>query len=246
MAEEEKREPRVVSRRQFLVGASAAMAGGALASVVVAPPTVEANGSAASAVHTLSESAAMAPATLERQLAPTTAASAAYLVVDPLKCSGCTSCMLACSMVHDKKASLSASRIQISQTPLTAFPLDVDVHQCRQCTDPLCVQNCPTGACQVDVANGNVRTIDQSKCIGCQTCLTSCPQVPHRTVWNAETNKSVKCDLCADAPYLGQQGGPGGKQACVMACPMGALSVVTETPNQRDLEGYVVNLRKNA
>jgi protein NrfC len=89
-----------------------------------------------------------------------------------------------------------------------------------------------------------VRVIDQQKCVGCQTCLRLCPHPAHRTVWNAETKKATKCDLCSDAPYLGQEGGPGGKQACVMACPMGALAVVTQVPNQTDDTGYRVNLRK--
>jgi protein NrfC len=109
--------------------------------------------------------------------------------------------------------------------------------------DPLCVTNCPVGAASVDSANGNVRVIDQTKCIGCQTCLRMCPHPAHRTIWDADINKSSKCDLCADAKYLGDKGGPDGKQACVMSCPMGALAVVTAVPNQTDDSGYVVNLR---
>jgi len=37
--------------------------------------------------------------------------------------------------------------------------------------------------------------------------------------------KSRKCDLCADAPYHWDDagGGPEGKQACVVVCPMGAI-----------------------
>lgn len=237
MAEDEKREPRLVSRRQFLFGASAVVVGSAVIGGF-RPVTAFASGSSTSAV--------LMPAQdlLAQGVSFSVAPSVAYLVVDPLKCAGCMSCMMACSSAHEKKASLSASRIQIVQTPLTAYPLDLDVYQCRQCTEPLCVDNCPTGACHLDAANGNVRVIDQQKCVGCQTCLRLCPHPAHRTVWNAETKKATKCDLCVDAPYLGQQGGPSGKQACVMACPMGALAMVTQVPNQTDDTGYRVNLRK--
>lgn len=236
--EEEKKEPRLVSRRQFLFGASAFIA--ATAVVGFKPVTALASESASSTI----------PMPVQSLLAEgvrfSVAPSMAYLVVDPEKCAGCMSCMLACSMVHEKKASISTSRIQIVQTPLVAFPADLDIYQCRQCTEPLCVDNCPTGACHLDAANGNVRVIDQDKCIGCQTCLNLCPHPAHRAVWNAETKKATKCDLCIDAPYLGQKGGLDGKQACVLACPMGALAVVTEVPSQKDDTGYRVNMRKDA
>src|SRR5690606_631459 len=113
---------------------------------------------------------------------------------------------------------------------------------CRQCAAPLCVQNCPTGACHVDAANGNVRRIDEKKCVGCKRCLDSCPQRPHRTVWHPAKKKSTKCDLCLDAPYWSLQGGPNGRPACVEICPAKALKLVSEAPPQKDVSGYDVNL----
>ena len=242
LSEEEKMEPRRISRRGFLSGAGLVV-GGAVSGVVGSGLFVPVKKAVAQPLDAPAEPVVQEPAIVEKQVPFSAAPSAAYLVVDPKKCAGCTSCMLACSMVHDKKASLSASRIQIVQTALAPFPFDLDMYQCRQCTHPICVENCPTGACHVDAANGNVRMIDQSKCIGCQTCLRMCPHPPHRSIWNGEVGRATKCDLCADAPYLGEKGGPDGTQACVKACPMGALSVVTSVPNQTDDAGYVVNLR---
>lgn len=239
MVEDERRERRLVSRRRFLFGASAVVVGTAVFGGYK-PVAALASGSTTNTIRMPVQDL------LAEGVRFSVAPSIAYLVVDPEKCAGCTSCMLACSMAHEKKASLSTSRIQIVQTPLAAFPSDLDIYQCRQCTEPLCVDNCPTGACHLDAANGNLRVIDQDKCIGCQTCLHLCPHPAHRTVWNAETKKATKCDLCSDAPYLGQPGGPGGKQACVLACPMGALAVVTDVPSQRDDTGYRVNMRKDA
>ena len=89
-----------------------------------------------------------------------------YILVDDMKCSGCMLCMLACSLVHEGKTSLSLSRIQIIVNPLERFPLDI-VHKwnrekntamkCDFCADtpywdgdePACVTVCPTRAIAV-------------------------------------------------------------------------------------------------
>jgi protein NrfC len=215
-----------VLRRDFLAGSGAAIAAGALG--VCAPESVAA---------VLTETAA--PTTK-----PSYAASTGYLVHDSRLCLGCQSCMFACSMTHEGEANPSLSRIQIIRDApsFTKYPCDIVMSVCRQCISPLCVQNCPTGACHVDEANGNIRMIDQTKCIGCRRCINSCPQRPHRTIWNPVKRKSTKCDLCADAAYWSQPGGPDGHQACVETCPVKALKLVTEAPPQLDIAGYDVNL----
>lgn len=173
--------------------------------------------------------------------------SKGYLVYDSKKCAGCTTCMLSCSLVHYGVQSLSLSRIQIMQDSFGKFPNDVQMAPCRQCKAPVCVQSCPVGAAYVDTANGNVRRIDQKKCIGCKTCIKMCPQQPHRTVWAVidGKGKSSKCDLCIDTPHWNEKGGPGGKQACVESCPMQAIKFVAVMPNQEETDGYDVNLRND-
>ena len=232
MAEGHTKQSRRMSRRRFL-GAAGVVAGGAAAATGSALPFL-APGTVVLAQIPLSETPAGC-----RDLA----ASEGYLVVDSKKCAGCTTCMLACSMVHEGKASLSLSRIQIVQTAFLPYPHDLDVRQCRQCVDPLCVRECPTGAMHVDTANGNVRRINAKECIGCQNCLQACPHAPHRTVYNYDPDHSGKCDLCVDTPYWAHEGGPAGTQACVLACSIGALKVITDIPDQTDTAGYEVNLR---
>jgi protein NrfC len=210
-------------RRDFLAGGGAAVAAGALS--VCVPESANA------LVQAKPESKAYA-------------ASTGYLVYDSRLCLGCQSCMYACSMTHEGEGNLSLSRIQIIRDApsFTKYPYDIVMATCRQCVSPLCVQNCPTGACHIDAANGNIRMIDQAKCIGCRRCIQSCPQRPHRTVWNPAKKKSSKCDLCAAAQYWSKKGGPGGNQACVEICLAKALKLVREAPSQSDVSGYDVNL----
>jgi protein NrfC len=225
MSESEKAEvkKKKLLRREFLVGSGAALAAGAL--------TASVHGSAvASATKSIRK--------------VSYAASTGYVVYDSRLCWGCQSCMFACSMSHQGEANPALSRIQIIRDApsFTKYPLDINMAVCRQCVSPLCVQNWPTGAAHVDTEHGNVRVIDQQKCIGCRKCIQSCPQRPHRTVWNPFKNKSSKCDLCIDAPYWSKKGGPDGEQACVTICPAKALKLVHEAPSQEDVAGYDVNL----
>jgi protein NrfC len=208
------------SRRDFVKGSGTAIAGGALTTV----------------------SGAASLASAEKKKNEAFPLSTAYLVYDSKRCAMCYGCMTACSLVHEGATSLSLSRIQMHRAVLVKYPFDAQIHVCRQCPEPLCVKNCPTGAAHVSAPNGNLRMIDSQKCIGCQTCIKSCPQIPHRTIWNPETNKSMKCDLCTDTPHYNKKGGIGGTQACVEACPVGALTVVAELPSQTDISGYDVNL----
>lgn len=207
-----------MDRRQFLVSSGTALAAGVLAAGL--PET--------------SEAAA-------QKIYPT---STGYLVYDSRLCLGCQSCMFACSLTHEGVANPSLSRIQIIRDApsFTRYPYDVVISVCRQCVTPLCVEACPTGACHIDEANGNIRRIDQSRCIGCKRCIQACPQRPHRTIWNSLKKKSAKCDLCEGAPYWNEKGGPEGKQACVETCPVKALKLVAKAPPQRDIDGYDVNL----
>lgn len=168
-------------------------------------------------------------------------ASQGYLLVDKTECAGCTSCMAACSLVHEGSVNLSLSRIQILRNPLIGFPNDITTQQCHQCVYPACVEACPTGAMHVDAANGNVRTVDEGKCIGCERCVNACPFTPSRAIWNGADKHAQKCDLCADTPFWNEKGGVGGKQACAAVCPAGAIKFTREIPSQNG-KGYDIDM----
>ena len=173
-----------------------------------------------------------------------------YLLVDREKCQGCASCMLACSLVHEGVESLSLARIQIMQNSFEFFPDDLAIEQCRQCVDPPCVKECPTGALEANAKYGNVRMVNKEKCIGCGACYDACPYTPSRAFVASDKEyegelKSRKCDLCANTPFHWDEagGGPDGKQACVEVCPVGAIKFTKKIPKQEGDDGYKVNLR---
>lgn len=215
MAGDTKNEKKKYSRRAFVISSGTLVAGGAL--TASAPGTLAAEAKPGKSEYPVSQG---------------------YLVYDSRQCSGCQSCMLTCSLVHEGEASTSRSRIQIARNVFHPYPQDIQIFVCRQCPEPMCVKNCPTGACHVSAAHGNVRMIDAAACIGCKTCIQVCPYIPHRTIFNVATKKSAKCDLCANAPFFSKKGGPSGDQACVTSCPAGALKLVTSLPSQMDNRGY--------
>lgn len=169
--------------------------------------------------------------------------SEGYILVDTKKCQGCMTCMLACSLVHEGEENLSLSRIQVIQDPFERFPVDITLEQCRQCISPSCVKACPTGALHAEPKKGNVRMVEVEKCIGCKACVEACPYKPSRAMWNYKKNHAQICDLCSNTPFWNEEGGPGGKQACVSVCPLGAIGFTSAMPVQEGDSGYKVNLR---
>ena len=102
--------------------------------------------------------------------------SQGYLLIDTKKCSGCMSCMMACTLAHEGRVDLTHARIQIKKHVFGTYPDDdIEQYVCKQCADAPCVAACPTEALVVDPETG-VRAIDEQKCIGCKLCYSKCPQ----------------------------------------------------------------------
>lgn len=172
--------------------------------------------------------------------------SEGFLLVDLKKCQGCCTCMMACALAHSGVASYTKARIQIQQDSFRNWPDDIFMATCRQCQDSPCVEACPVTPVKANRQRpefGNVRMIDQNLCIGCQSCVNSCPYQPGRAQWDFAIRKSQKCDLCVDTPHLGSKGGPGGTQTCVKVCPVDAISFTRIMPDQNKEESYYTNLR---
>jgi CRP-like cAMP-binding protein/Fe-S-cluster-containing hydrogenase component 2 len=133
------------------------------------------------------------------------------LLVDLTTCTRCDDCVQACADTHGGRPVFirEGKRYRNWLVPTA----------CYQCTDPVCLVDCPTGAIRRAVSTLEV-TIDEATCIGCTNCATRCPW---GNIVMVETGSvradgkpdevAVKCDLCR-----GRAEGP----ACVSACPHGS------------------------
>ncbi len=233
------------TRREFLKGAGAVVAGGVVVGVV---------GSQLSCEEVPGTVNWWTPGSAPLTLAPL---AEGYLVHDTRKCASCLNCMMACATVHEGVSNLSLSRRQVFANIYESWPNDINIMDCRQCVYPACIEACPSGAFHANPDNGNVRTIDEGTCADyqasiapdvCRLCIEACPYVPSIAVWKPVDGQGIEgvamvCDLCYDAPYWSEEGGVDGKQACVEVCPMKAIRMVKEVPSQMDEEGYNVDLR---
>ncbi|MFW6054996.1 MAG: NADH-dependent phenylglyoxylate dehydrogenase subunit beta [Thermodesulfobacteriota bacterium] len=123
------------------------------------------------------------------------------------RCNGCNECVTACSLQKTGRVDPVHSRIQVAREG-TEGPFGLAL--CRQCADPACVTDCPSGALSQDQETGWT-TWDESKCIYCLICTMSCIYAGIRN--NSETGQVMKCDMCGGAP------------ACVKACEAEALKL---------------------
>ena len=126
------------------------------------------------------------------------------------RCDGCSECMRACAQVKSGTTDVAHSRIRILPD---AADGPYQLALCRQCADPICVMNCPSGAL-VKNSDSGVIDWDEGKCIDCLLCTAGCAYAG--VTYEATIGHVTKCDLC------------GGDPACAKACAPGALQYRTE------------------
>jgi len=188
-----------VSRREFLKNASLVVGGAAVAGLAGCSPKATALTQEPNEV--IKEVVKEVPKELQKSIG--------HIVHNPDICAGCRTCLVVCSIKNEGVSSLELSRLQLTCDELGGWI--TEMYMCKQCDGPECVLHCPTGALHIDTETG-ARVVDKDVCIGCKTCLSSCPCTPPRVRFNAKTSKSFKCDLC------------GGDPQCVKFCPTGALT----------------------
>jgi len=104
---------------------------------------------------------------------------------------------------------------------------------CNHCTNPACVQVCPTGATYK--TEDGVVLIDHTYCIGCQYCVQACPYGAR--FFNDEKNVSDKCTWCYHRITKGLQ------PACVEVCPVGARIFGDRNDEQSVISQFIQNNR---
>lgn len=133
------------------------------------------------------------------------------LLIDHDSCSGCQSCVLACSLTKTGIFSPTRSRVAIKKWEDQCLSIPV---LCDHCNSPPCAPVCPTSAISKDPETGIVE-INQELCTGCRACAIACPYGPE-TVHFVD-NKAVLCDLCDGNPQ------------CARICQQMAISYMPTT-----------------
>jgi len=133
------------------------------------------------------------------------------LLMDLSTCTRCDDCVRGCAEAHEGEPKFvrEGSKYRHWLIPTA----------CYQCSDPVCMIDCPTGAISRDAGSLEV-TINPATCIGCTNCADRCPWDNIVMVETGEVEGdgrpkeiATKCDLCLDRPD-----GP----ACVQQCPHGS------------------------
>ena len=149
-------------------------------------------------------------------------------LIDLTTCTRCDECVRGCADAHggQPKFIREGERYRNFLIPTA----------CYQCTDPVCMMDCPTGAITRGVGTLEV-TINEPTCIGCGNCATRCPwgnitmrETEEKRPDGKPVELAAKCDLC-----MGRPEGP----ACVQMCPHGSASRISF----KDLEKVTSTLR---
>ena len=127
-------------------------------------------------------------------------------------CLGCHLCEYYCAFANSGKSSMIKAlkdrhivpRIRIEEHGNISFAVS-----CRHCTDPLCVKSCISGA--LSIVDGAV-FIDSEKCVGCCSCIMSCP---YGALSHSADGVIQKCELCQKNEF--------GVPLCVQGCPNKAI-----------------------
>lgn len=136
------------------------------------------------------------------------------MAVDVKRCVGCNACVLACKA--ENKVPENGYRDWIVTETKGVFPhltQEIRSERCNHCSNPPCVDCCPTGASHV--ADGGIVLVDHNMCTGCKACMASCPY-DARYIHN--DGYADKCTFCMHRVEKGQL------PACVSICPTRALT----------------------
>ncbi|HKC24848.1 MAG TPA: cyclic nucleotide-binding domain-containing protein, partial [Thermoanaerobaculia bacterium] len=132
------------------------------------------------------------------------------LLIDLETCTRCDDCVRACAETHGGTPRFVREGLKYRNWLVPT--------SCYECTDPVCMIGCPTGAITRPIGASEV-VIDPMTCIGCGNCVRRCPwdniiEVPFsHPVLKKEIKLATKCDQC-----IGREEGP----ACVQMCPHGS------------------------
>ena len=135
-------------------------------------------------------------------------------VIDQNRCIGCHACTVACKEEHD--VPIGVFRTWVKYVEKGAFP-DTSRHfgvlRCNHCDAAPCIEICPTKA--LFRRDDGIVDFDNSRCIGCKSCMQACPY--DALYIDPNSNTAAKCNFCAHR--VEEDLNP----ACVIVCPTQAI-----------------------
>lgn len=137
------------------------------------------------------------------------------MVIDTLKCVGCSDCVVACQT--ENNVPLGYCRDWVVETVSGSYPslfLELRSERCNQCENPPCVRCCPTAASYQ--RDDSIVLVDKDLCIGCGACIVSCP---YDARYQHPDGFVDKCTFCSHRLDNGQ------KPACVEVCPTHCMHI---------------------
>lgn len=136
--------------------------------------------------------------------------------IDQRTCIGCHACTVACKTEHE--IPVGQFRTWVKYVDKGEFPdstRSFAVMRCNHCTDAPCVKICPTHA--LFTRDDGIVDFDNSRCIGCKSCLQACP---YDAIYiDEDTHTAAKCNFCAHRVDEGLE------PACVVVCPTHSIWV---------------------
>lgn len=96
------------------------------------------------------------------------------MLIDTRKCVGCHACNIGCVAEYKLPPGVVYRPVIIRESgQFPNFKQSFLPRPCFQCEKPSCVSVCPVGATKKEI--DGIVTTDYKKCIGCRSCLASCP-----------------------------------------------------------------------
>jgi len=148
------------------------------------------------------------------------------ILYDSTLCAGCQSCEYACAEQYGLKTPTDSPSPGIIRKTDETRRVVVNNYNtskgeqfarkaCMHCNEPACASACLTKA-MIKTDEGPV-IWRENKCMGCRSCMISCPFDMPKFEYNSPNPKIQKCRMCFELMKQGK------KPACVDVCPPEAL-----------------------